>query len=174
MTLHPLFRFVTLTSCLGLSLAILPVSPDLHSGLRLTAAWADAADPDATATDEDPVAEEDPEEMPELEVGELPDEGEIAPIDFDDDGEEYAEWLARESRRNEPAPPVTERSNDPKVTWDGVLTMVLAEDQVEFRDHVSGRRSHTVGLTAPEAKALFDSLSSLDPETARTKAGFSG
>ena len=34
--------------------------------------------------------------------------------------------------------------------------------------------SHTVGLTATEAKAFFGSLSSVDPETARTKAGFNG
>lgn len=175
MMLHPLFRVVMTTSCLGLAFSVLPLTPDFASGLRSSTAFAQTVDPDAPAA-EDPEAgaEEEPEEMPGLEPGDLPDEADIAPLDFDDDGEEYDEWLAQQSQRNDPAPLVTERSDGPKVTWDGVLTMVLDDDQVEFRDHVSGRRSHTVGLTAPEAKALFDSLSSLDPETARTKAGFSG
>jgi hypothetical protein len=168
MTLHPLFRIVMTTSCLGFAFSVLPLTPDLASGLRSSAAFAQTVDPDASA------AEEEPEEMPGLEPGDLPDEADIAPMDFDDDGEDYDEWLARESRRNDPVPLGTERSDGQEVTWDGVLTMRLDEDQVEFRDHVSGRTSHTVGLTSAEAKSFFDGLSSLDPETARAKAGFSG
>jgi hypothetical protein len=175
MTLHPLFRIVMTTSCLGLAFSVLPLTPDFASGLRSSTAFAQTVDPDApVAEDPETGAEEEPEEMPDLEPGDLPDEDDIAPLDFDDDGEEYSEWLAQQSERNDPAPLITERSDAPKVTWDGVLTMVLDETQVEFRDHVSRRTSHTVGLTAAEAKTFFDSLSSVDPDTARLRAGFGG
>jgi hypothetical protein len=175
MTLHPLFRVVMTASCLGLVFSVLPLAPDFALGLRSSTAFAQTVDPDSPAA-EDPEAEagEEPEEMPDLEPGDLPDEADIAPIVFDDDAGDYDEWLAQQSQRNDPALLITRRGDAPKVTWDGVLTMVLDETQVEFRDHVSGRTSHTVGLTTDEAKAFFDRLSSLDPETARTKAGFSG